>query len=79
MSKILVLVDQKNNQIKKSTFEVLSEARKIADLVGAVVECAAVGTDMSQEASKLFSYGAEKVHVVNHSLFANYLDRKSVV
>jgi electron transfer flavoprotein alpha subunit len=74
MSKILVLVDQKNNQIKKSTFEVLSEARKIADLVGAVVECAAVGTDMSQEASKLFSYGAEKVHVVNHSLFANYLN-----
>jgi len=74
MSKILVLADQKNNQVKKSTYEVLSEAKKIADEVGATVECAIVGTDVSSEASKLFAYGAQKVTTVNHSIFANYLN-----
>ncbi|MYE60804.1 MAG: electron transfer flavoprotein subunit alpha/FixB family protein, partial [Candidatus Dadabacteria bacterium] len=63
-SEIWVVADIKaDGQIRKVTFEVLSEARrKLAGSVCAVL----LGSGVSDRASELASYGAEKVYVVDN-------------
>jgi len=63
-SEIWVVADIKaDGQIRKVTFEVLSEARrKLAGSVCAVL----LGSGVSDRASELASYGAEKIYVVDN-------------
>jgi len=74
MSKILVIADQKQNKIRKSTFEALSEGRKLCDSRGAELECVILGTAVSGLVASLAAYGTDRVYTVENPIFENYLN-----
>lgn len=74
MSTILVIADQKNNRIKKSTLEVISEAARLAEKHSMQLVAAVAGTQIAQEAELLGHYGASKVYVAENEMFGQYLN-----
>ena len=75
MSKILVIADQKQNKLKKSTLEVLSEAKKLADQAGYSLEAVILGEEISDAAKVLAHYGVSKTYAIASSQFKNYLNQ----
>lgn len=69
--KILVFVEQRGNKLKKSAFEALATARKLA---GASSQVAAlvIGGSVEALAGELKNYGADSVYVVNNPNFDKY-------
>lgn len=63
-----VFVEQRDGNIRKVTFEMLSEAKKFGDEVSAVV----YGKGVEALAPEFAKYGADKVYVVDGDIFANY-------
>jgi len=63
-----VIVEQKGGNIRKVTYEMLSEAKKWGDEVSAVV----FGQGVEALAPEFAKYGADKVYVVEGDIFANY-------
>ncbi len=63
-----VFVEQKDGNIRKVTFEMLSECKKGSDEVAAVV----FGQGVAGLAGELAKYGADKVYVADDAIFANY-------
>jgi electron transfer flavoprotein alpha subunit len=63
-----VFFEQKDGNIRKVTFEMLSELKKGADEVSAVV----FGKGVEALAPELAKYGADKVYVADDDLFASY-------
>lgn len=63
-----VIVEQKGGNIRKVTYEMLSEAKKWGDEVSAVV----FGQGVEALAPEFAKFGADKVYVVEGDLFANY-------
>jgi len=63
-----VFVDQREGNLRKVTFELLSEAKKFGDEVSAVV----FGKGVEALAPKLAQYGADKVYVADADIFAAY-------
>ena len=70
MSEVLVLVDQLDGEVKKSTCELLTAARALGEPSAVVV--GVPGTAGKVNAS-LASYGAEKVYVAESAEAADYL------
>lgn len=69
--KVLVFVEQRENKLKKSSFEALTTARKLA---GSASEVAAliVGGSVDTLASELKGYGADTVYSVSGNAFHHY-------
>jgi len=63
-----VIVEQRDGNIRKVTYEMLSEAKRIGDEVSAVV----FGKSVEGLAPEFAKYGADKVYVVEGDLFAEY-------
>jgi electron transfer flavoprotein alpha subunit len=63
-----IFVDQKNGNIRKATFEMLSEAKKFGDEVSAVL----FGKDVEGLVPELAKYGADKVYIADADIFADY-------
>ncbi len=63
-----VFVDHMDGNVRKVTFEMLSEIKKGGDEVGAVV----FGKGIEGLAPELAKYGADKVYVADDDLFAAY-------
>ncbi len=63
-----VIVEQRDGNIRKVTYEMLSEAKKLGDEVSAVV----FGKSVEGLASEFAKYGADKVYAVEGDLFAEY-------
>lgn len=63
-----VIVEQKGGNIRKVTYEMLSEAKKWGDEVSAVV----FGQGVEALAPEFAKYGADKVYVVEGDIFVNY-------
>lgn len=74
MSTILVIADQKNNGIKKSTLEVISEGARLAEKHGMKLVAAIAGTNIKEEAKSLGNYGASKVYVAEHDIYGQYIN-----
>jgi electron transfer flavoprotein alpha subunit len=70
MSEVLVLVDELGGEVKKSTFEMLTAARRIGEPSAVVV--GAPGT-AAKSKDALARYGAEKVYVAESDDAAGYL------
>ena len=70
--KIIAFAEQRDSKIKKSSFETVQMARKIADQLGA--ECAAliIGSGVESSAGELGNYGAPRVLVVDDPKLANH-------
>lgn len=63
-----VFVEQKDGNIRKVTFEMLSEAKKFGDEVSAVV----FGKGVESLAPEFAKYGADKVYVADDAVFGEY-------
>jgi len=63
-----VFVDQRDGNIRKVTFEMISEAKKFGDEVSAVV----FGKGVEALAAEVAKYGADKVYVAEGDVFADY-------
>jgi electron transfer flavoprotein alpha subunit len=62
--KILVVAEQRENKLKKSTFEAVRAARAIADQSGGTVTALVIGSSVQTIAGECGSYGAHSVLVV---------------
>lgn len=63
-----IFVEQRDGNIRKVTYEMLSEAKKFGDEVCAVV----FGKNVEGLAPQFAKYGADKVYVADADVFANY-------
>jgi len=69
--KILAIAEQRENKIKKASYEVVRTARTIADRTGGEVIALVIGSGVENPAS-LGGYGAHKVVTVQHPKLEKY-------
>ena len=69
---IWVFAEHSDGSVRKVTFEILSEARKIADKIGEELCAVIVGNQVEALAEKCGPYGADKVYVVEHEMLNQY-------
>jgi len=67
---VLVLADHSNGQFKKAALEVVTYARKVADLMS--TECTAVVIGSNDQAGTLGQYGATKVVTLANDVLNNF-------
>lgn len=73
MSKdIFVVVEQRNGNIQKVSYELIGEAGKLAANLGEQVVAVLMGHNIASKAEVLCQYGAAKVLVVDHPVLENY-------
>lgn len=63
---IMVFAGYVPSCFKKSTFEAVSEARRLADRLNAGLTMAAVGCGVGERAAELAGYGADRIIVCDH-------------
>ncbi len=69
---IWVFAEQEEGSIRKVTFEILTEARKIADAKGEPLCAVCLGKDIAGLGDKFAAYGADKVYLVDHEALGDY-------
>jgi len=69
---ILVYIEIRDKEIKKSSLEALSEGKRRADELNTEVVAAVVGHNLEALADEVFPFGASKVYLLENSLFAHY-------
>jgi len=69
---IWVFVEHKDEKIRKVTFEMLSEARKLADQKGEEVCAVILGNNIGSFVENLGQFGADKVYVLEHEALNQY-------
>ncbi|SDH13677.1 electron transfer flavoprotein subunit alpha/FixB family protein [Desulfosporosinus hippei] len=69
---IMIIVEQRNLQVRKVSLELLSEARKIADQTGESVVAVVLGQGIDELAPTLAASGADKVIVIDDAKLAEY-------
>ncbi len=69
---VLIVLDQSDNQIKKSAFEILSYGSQLAAQMGISAEALVMGT-VHDDLAALGKYGVTKVHQVNNETL-NHVD-----
>ena len=73
MSKdIYVVVEQRNGNIQKVTYELISEATKLAADLGEQVVAVLMGYKIADKAQSLIHYGAQKVLVLDAPVLEHY-------
>lgn len=68
---VLIYIDNIDNQIKKSAFELITYGSDIAKQLGITAEAVVLGTN-SSNLSTLGKYGVSKVHHINNESFNNF-------
>ena len=68
----LVYIEIRDEKVKKSSMEALSEAKRRADEMSMDVAAAFVGHNVEGFASEAFRYGASKVFVLENTLLSHY-------
>ena len=69
---ILVYMECRDGKIKKSSFEVLSEAKRRGDEMGMETNAVLVGHSVDGVAPEAFRYGASKVFILENALLSHY-------
>ncbi len=70
---IICFIEIDENQIKKSSLEVLSLAKKIKDFGGAdTISCVLFSDEPDRYKDELFAYGYEKIYSAKSASFKNY-------
>ncbi len=71
-AQIWIIAEQRDGKLKKVNFEILSQARKIADKLKAEVTAILLGHDVGSLAGILGHYGADNVLLCDSPLLRNY-------
>lgn len=69
---VWVFCEQRQGKMMPTTFELISEGRKLADELGCNLYGILLGDDVDDLASELGGYGADGVYVYNSPLLKNY-------
>jgi electron transfer flavoprotein alpha subunit len=69
---ILTYVEIRDNRVKKSSFEILSEAKRRASELGENVAAVLLGQAGEKLTPELFDYGASRVYLMDHPMLAQY-------
>ena len=69
---IWIIAEQREGELRKISFELTSEARRLADQMGQSVTAILLGSNIKEKAAELGKYGADKVIVADDSRLATY-------
>ena len=69
---VWVICEQNDGVVNPTSFELLSEGRKLADDLGVELCGVLLGGDVAALAGQLGGYGADKVYLCQHPLLKNY-------
>ena len=69
---IVTIAEQRDGEIRKISYELVSEARRLADSLGQNVTAIVLGKDIKDKAASFGHYGADKVMVVDDQRLATY-------
>lgn len=69
---VLVIVEQRNGELKKVTFEVLGKAKELAKELGGQATAVVLGDGVADTADTLAQYGASTVYIADSPTLANY-------
>jgi electron transfer flavoprotein alpha subunit len=68
----MTIAEQRDGEIRKVSYEVVSEGRRIADAMGQEVTALLLGSDIKDKAATLAHYGADKVLVADDPRLETY-------
>lgn len=77
-SGVWVLAEIDNHAIADVTLELLGKASELAQTLQQKVEVLLIGTQISAVSQKLIAHGADRVHVVDHSIFDHCIEEHQV-
>jgi electron transfer flavoprotein alpha subunit len=70
---VMVIAEQRNGSIRKVTYEVLSEGKRLADALSQEMVAVLIGGEgISEKAEELGHWGASKVYVAEHPELSHY-------
>ena len=69
---IWIVAEQREGELRKISFELTSEARRLANQMGQSVTAILLGSNMKGKAAELGKYGADKVIVADDDRLATY-------
>ncbi|MCU0645463.1 MAG: electron transfer flavoprotein subunit alpha/FixB family protein [bacterium] len=69
---VLAIAEQRNGTLRKATYEVVSEGRRLADQLGGELFVILLGAGVTGLSAELAHYGANKVLVGDNEIFKNY-------
>ena len=73
-SGVWVFAEQIGGAIAPVVYELLGEARKLAESTGSEVGAVLFGSSMQDAANDLIAYGADRVYLLDDAIFADYHD-----
>lgn len=69
---ILIVAEQREGELRKISYELVSEGRRLADQLGQQLTALLLGSNIKEKASELGKYGADKVIVADDERLATY-------
>ena len=69
---VMIVAEQQNGEIKKSSYEIASEGKKIADALGASATLLLIGDQVKDKAGIFYEYGMARVLVADHVELNDY-------
>jgi len=69
---VWTIAEQRDGEIRKITYEIVSEGRRLADALGQEVTVILLGSNIKEKAAELGQYGADRVLVADDSRLEPY-------
>ena len=69
---ILIIAEQRGGNLRKISYELTSEGRRLADQSGQPLAAVVVGSQIGEEAKKLIPYGPDTLYVADDPALADY-------
>ncbi len=69
---VWTIVEQRDGEIRKITYEIVSEGRRLADELGQKLTVVLLGSDIKDKATELGHYGADRVLVADDPRLGTY-------
>jgi electron transfer flavoprotein alpha subunit len=69
---VLTIAEQRDGEIRKITYEIVSEGRRLADALGQELHTVLLGSNIKDKAADIGQYGADKVFVADDPKLEQY-------
>jgi electron transfer flavoprotein alpha subunit len=69
---ILIIAEQRGGTLRKISFELASEGRRLADQSGQSLSAVVLGHQIGEEAKKMAAYGVDTIYVADAPELAAY-------
>ncbi len=69
---VFTIAEQRDGELRKITYEIVSEGRRLADALGQELTVVLLGSNIKEKAAELGPYGADKVLVADDARLESY-------